>query len=131
MSVGDIADKENVLVSPETSVPIDTVLDNAIVVAGVNLDVRAIYDQFKQTDKFTRQDVKDFIKANEQKISGLEDLRKAIQEKRGTIKAKRIIVDVYDEIIDKMVTAEWMSFHTELSPEFERQLVKEWAKTTV
>lgn len=118
------------LTPPETATPIDTVLGYSIEVAGVILDVRAIYDQFKQSEKSTRQDVKDFIETSKQKISGLEHLEKAILGKtKDVLRAKRIVGDAYDEIIDKMVAAEWLSFHAELSPEFEMQLVEQWADT--
>ncbi len=86
---------------PETAVPIETVLDYTIVIAEMILDVKAIYDQFKQKEEFTRQDVKDFIAANKQDILGLDTLEKAIKEKKGDQKAKRIMVDVYDEMIDR------------------------------
>lgn len=104
---------------PETAVPIETVLDYTIVIAEMILDVKAIYDQFKQKEEFTRQDVKDFIAANKQDILGLDTLEKAIKEKKGDQKAKRIMVDVYDEMIDKMVGKKLLSFHVALSLELE------------
>lgn len=104
---------------PETAVPIETVLDYTIVIAEMILDVKAICDQFKQKEEFTRQDVKDFIAANKQDILGLDTLEKAIKEKKGDQKAKRIMGDVYDEMIDKMVGKKLLSFHVALSVELE------------
>lgn len=128
---GVITSKENVLTPPESGMPIDVVLNYTIKVAGAELNVMAICNQFKHADIFTRQDVKEFIKKCKQKISGLEGLEDAILGKTGDmLKAKRIIVDVYDEIIDKMVTAELLAFHAGLSPEFENQLINGWAKAT-
>ena len=116
---------------PETAVSIDLVRDFTIRVAEMDLNIKAIYDQFKLKEKYTRQDVRNFITDNKQHILGLDALEDAIQKKHSGLKAKRILCDAYDEIIDKMVDGGWLGFHVELSPESEAQLIEAWSKSTV
>ena len=130
MSIGGMTG-ESKLTPPETAVPIDVVRSYSIKIAEMDLDIKAIYDRFKCDEKFTRQDVKDFIAVNKQNIQGLGALEDAILKKHGGLKARRIIADVYDEMIDKMANGDLLEFNVELSPEFEMQLIKQWAKATV
>jgi len=113
------------LTPPETACPIEDVLDYSIKVAGYIIDTRAIHDAFAGRDDFTRQDVKDFIAKNKNNIAGLKDLEDAIKKKRGEDRAKKVMEDVYDEIIDKMVDAGTLVFpEVELSEEFELRLIQ-------
>lgn len=120
-------DKES-LTPPKTACPIEDVFDYSLNVAGHKIDTRAIHDAFAGRDDFTRQDVKDFIVKNKNNIPGLKDLEDAIKKKRGEDRAKKVMEDVYDEIIDKMVGAGTLVFpEIELSEEFELCLIKHWA----
>ena len=117
-----------ILKVPETAQPIEDVRDYSITVAGYKIDTKAIHDAFAGRDDFTRQDVKDFIAKNKNNIPGLKDLEEAIKKKRGEDRAKKVMEDVYDEIIDKMVGAGTLVFpEDELSEEFELRLIKHWA----
>ena len=131
MNIETTTDASKNLTPPETAVPVENAIDYTIIIAGESLDVNAIYGQFKGKEKLTRQDIKDFMVNNKQGIPGLETLEKAIKKKKGDQKAKRIMGDVYDEIVDKMAERKWLLFHAELSPEFEMQLIKQWARAAV
>ena len=116
------------LTPPETSCPIEDAVDYSITVAGHKIDTRAIHDTFAGRDDFTRQSVKDFIAKNKNNIPGLKDLEDAIKKKRGEDRAKKVMKDVYDEIIDKMVGAGTLVFpEVELSEGFELRLIQHWA----
>ena len=112
---------------PITACPIEDVLDYTIKVAEYIIDGRDIHDYFKNKDVFTRQDVKEWMKNNT--VKGLDDLKKAIFDKWKEEKGQRIMEDVYDEIVDKMVNCDLLEFPgVEISPAFERKLIEQWSK---
>jgi hypothetical protein len=112
---------------PITACPIEDVRDYSVEVAGHGIDTKDIYDHFKNEDVFTRQDVKDWMKNNT--VKGLDDLKKAIFNKWGEKKGGKIMEDVYDEIIDKMVDRDLLKFPiVELSRDFEREIIDKWSK---
>ena len=112
---------------PITACPIEDVLDYTVEVAGYIIDTKDIYDYFKNDHVFTRQDVKDWMKNN--MVKGLDDLKKAIFNKWGEEKGRKIMEYVYDEIIDKMVKRDLLKFPiVELSPDFEKKLIEQWSK---
>ena len=117
----------NEMTVPITACPIEDVRDYTIEVAEYIIDVKDIYDHFKNEDVFTRQDVKEWMKNNT--VKGLDDLEKAIFNKWGDAKGRKIMEYVYDEIIDKMVKRYLLKFPiVVLSPDFERKLIEQWSK---
>ena len=112
---------------PITACPIEDVRDYMVEVAGYKIDTKDIYDHFKNEEVFTRQDVKEWMKNNT--VKGLDDLEKAIFNKWGEEKGRKIMEYVYDEIIDKMVKRYLLKFPiVVLSPDFERKLIEQWSK---